>query len=86
MCLGMRVVVVYESMASSRITRRVALDVLWASFGLRSFRTGQLEAIDHVVQWKGPPASLLCIMATGSGKVCDRNQHLSVLFWRHVLT
>jgi len=68
----MYVVVDCESMASSRVTRRAARDVLWATFGLRNFRAGQLEAIEQIVHWRGPPASLLCIMATGSGKVRDR--------------
>jgi len=72
-CLGMCVAVECESMAPSLTTGRAARDVLWAIFGLRNFRAGQLEAIEHVVNWRGPPQSLLCIMATGSGKVRDRH-------------
>jgi len=60
-----------ESMAAFRTTSRAALHVLWVKCGLHNFRAGQLEAIEHVVQWSGRAASLVCIMATGSGMVCD---------------
>jgi len=60
-------------MASSRITRGAARDVLWATVGLHNFPAGQIEAIEYVVHCEGLSESLLCVMAAGSGKVRDRH-------------
>lgn len=48
---------------------RPVLHVLSSNFGLRIFRPGQQEAILHVLTKRDEAANLLCVMATGWGKV-----------------
>lgn len=49
---------------------RLALHVLQSNFHAQSFRPGQQEAVLRVLSGGRSSSSLMCTMATGSGKVC----------------